>query len=77
LSQFSFDDFKKIVSEQLGLAPAKIEPQSKLIEDLGADSIAMVNIVAEVEVLIDKDLEDLDFDDVVTMQDAYDTLRNA
>ncbi len=71
MSQFSFEQFQKIVGEQLGVDSSKALKEARLIEDLGADSIAMVNIVAEVEAALDKDLEDLDFDDVVTVNDAY------
>ncbi|MCB1042392.1 MAG: acyl carrier protein [Acidobacteria bacterium] len=67
----SMDQFKNIVADQLGIDPKRIQPDSHMMNDLGADSLAMVNIIAEVESQLDVEFDDLDFDEVQTVSDAY------
>jgi len=38
-----FDRVKAIVAEQLGVEPDEVTPQSKFVEDLGADSLDVSN----------------------------------
>lgn len=71
MSEISFDQFKKIVSEQLGIDVARLKEDSHLTDDLGADSIAMVNIVAEVEALLDEEFDEVPFEDIETLGQAY------
>ena len=37
------------LSEQLGIDPAEIRPESNVIEDLGADSLDLVEMLTEME----------------------------
>jgi len=77
MASLKMADFIRIVGEQLGVDPVRISADSHLINDLGANSLAMVNIVAEVEELLDTEYDDLDFDDVHTIQDAFAILGGA
>lgn len=43
------DKIKKMVAEQLGISVSKIEDDSRLIEDLGADSLDMVEMLMKLE----------------------------
>lgn len=45
----TFDKVKKIVSEKLGVPEAKVEEKSAFVNDLGADSLDVVEFVMEVE----------------------------
>jgi acyl carrier protein len=45
----TFDKVKKIVSEKLGVPEAKVEEKSEFVNDLGADSLDVVEFVMEVE----------------------------
>ena len=44
-----FNRFVAIVSDQFGVQPKEILPETRLEEDLGADSLDMTEIVCEVE----------------------------
>lgn len=70
----SMEQFTAIIASQLGLDPARVTAASHMVNDLGADSLAMVNIIAEVEAELDVEFDDLDFDDVQTVNDAYDKM---
>lgn len=43
------DEVKKIVSQQLGVEVASIQEQASFIDDLGADSLAIVELVLALE----------------------------
>ena len=45
----TFEKVKKIVSEKLGVPEAKIEENSSFVNDLGADSLDVVEFIMEVE----------------------------
>lgn len=63
--------FKKLVDildEQLGLDGSKIKPESDIIEDLGADSLDVVEIVMAVEEEIGVEIDDEECERVRTVQ---------
>ena len=45
----TFEKVKKIVSEKLGVPEAKVEEKSSFVNDLGADSLDVVEFVMAVE----------------------------
>ena len=45
----SFDKVKKLLAEQLNIAPDKITMTSKVIDDLGADSLDVVEMLMTLE----------------------------
>jgi acyl carrier protein len=42
-------DLKQIIAEQLGISPARILERHTLVEDLGCDSLLLVEIAMEAE----------------------------
>lgn len=44
-----FEIVKKVIVETLGCEEDKVTPEAKLIEDLGADSLAMVEMIMSLE----------------------------
>ena len=44
-----FENVKSILAEQLGLKADKIKPESKIVEDLGADSLDVVELLMTME----------------------------
>lgn len=71
----NLDKLKVLLIEQLGVQQEKIVPESKLDEDLGADSLDCVEIVMAIEeewgISIDTD----DSDKFKTVQDLLDYLE--
>lgn len=44
-----FEKVSQIIANQLGIEPSEIRPESRLIEDLHADSLDIVELVMDVE----------------------------
>lgn len=63
--------FIEIIGDQAGLNPHAITEKAHLADELGIDSIAMLKIIRAVETEIGREFEDLDFDEVVTVGDAF------
>ena len=45
----SFEKVRKLLAEQLNIAPDKIDLKSRVIEDLGADSLDVVEMLMVLE----------------------------
>ena len=54
------DDVKEVVVEQLDCDPAEVKEDSKFIEDLGADSLDVVELVMALEEKFDIEIPDED-----------------
>lgn len=61
---------KKIVSEQLGVEEAKITPESKFMDDLGADSLDTVELIMQLEDAFDCEIPDEEAEKIVSVGDA-------
>ena len=71
LSEMSLDErISKIIIEQLGAKPAQIVPDASFIDDLGADSLAIVQFVMAIEEAFDIEIPDADADQLQTIGDA-------
>lgn len=65
----------QVVAQELGLKAEDIKSDNKFIDDLGADSIDMVEICMALEEVFETELSDEVFDRVVTVQDLIDLLE--
>lgn len=61
---------KKIVVDQLGVSEDQVTPEAKFIEDLGADSLDLVELVMAFEDEFGSDIPDEDSEKLVTVGDA-------
>lgn len=61
---------KDTLCEYLGVEPYRVKPEAKLVDDLGADSLDMVELVMAVEDAFDTEVLDEEAEQVVTVQDA-------
>ena len=66
---------KKIVVEHLGVEEAKIQSDSKFIDDLGADSLDTVELVMAFEEEFDCEIPDDAAEKIQTVKDAIDFLK--
>ena len=64
-----FEKVKAIIANELGLDPETITMESRLTEDLGADSLDAVEIIMALEEEIGKEIEDSNFQDIKTVGD--------
>lgn len=65
----------EIVTEQLGLSDGEIRPDSSFIEDLGADSLDIVELIMAMEEEFDTEIPDEDAEKIVKVQDAIDYIE--
>lgn len=64
------DKVKEIVSQQLDVDKAQIKEDSAFIDDLGADSLAIVELVLAFEEQFEIDIPDEDTEKIRTVGDA-------
>jgi acyl carrier protein len=64
------DDVKEVVVEQLDCDAAEVKEDSKFIEDLGADSLDVVELVMALEEKFDIEIPDEDAEGILTVADA-------
>ncbi|MBS9778850.1 MAG: acyl carrier protein [Campylobacteraceae bacterium] len=64
------EDVKEVVIEQLNVDPAEVKEDSKFVEDLGADSLDIVELVMALEEKFDIEIPDSDAEKIVTVGDA-------
>ena len=61
---------KAIIVEQLGVDPEKVKLEAKFIEDLGADSLDIVELVMAMEEEFDIEIPDEDAEKLKTVNDV-------
>jgi acyl carrier protein len=75
-----FDRIKKIVVEQLGVEESEVLPSASFVDDLGADSLDLVELIMSLEEEFGKpdqkvEIPDEDAEKIVTVQDAVDYIH--
>jgi acyl carrier protein len=76
-----FDRIKKIVVDQLGVEESEVVPTASFVDDLGADSLDLVELIMSLEEEFGKpdqkvEIPDEDAEKIVTVQDAIDYLND-
>jgi acyl carrier protein len=66
------EEAKEVVAEQLSVDINTITPDSKFIDDLGADSLDIVELVMALEEKFDIEIPDSDAEGIITLQNAVD-----
>ena len=61
---------KDIISEQLGVDPTRVKPEASFIDDLGADSLDIVELVMAMEEEFDLEIPDEDAEKLRTVADV-------
>ena len=64
------DDVKEVVVEQLSVSADEVKEDSKFVEDLGADSLDVVELVMALEEKFDIEIPDDEAEKIVTVGDA-------
>jgi acyl carrier protein len=76
MATFSEDRVKQIIVDQLGVAAEQVTPEASLIDDLGADSLATVELVMALEEAFDIEIPDEDAEKMPTVADAIKYLES-
>jgi len=75
-----FDRVKKIIVDQLGVEESEVTPTAKFADDLGADSLDLVELIMAIEENFSTanqkvEIPDADAEKIVTVQDAVDYIK--
>jgi acyl carrier protein len=65
-----FGQVKDVVAEQLNVEPAEVTEDSSFVDDLGADSLDLVELVMALEDNFDMKIPDEDVEGIKTVGDA-------
>jgi len=66
------DDIKEVVVEQLSVNIDEVKEESKFVEDLGADSLDVVELVMALEEKFDIEIPDEEAEKIQTVKDVID-----
>jgi len=67
---------KQIIVEQLGVDESQVDNSASFVDDLGADSLDIVELVMAFEEAFDIDIPDEDAEKITTVKDAIDYIEN-
>ena len=76
-----FERLKKIVVEQLGVEEGEVVPTASFIDDLGADSLDLVELIMSLEEEFSNptrkvEIPDEDAEKIITIQNAIDYIKD-
>ena len=74
-SEEIFDKVKEIIVEQLGVAENTVTMEASFIDDLGADSLDIVELIMALEEEFDIEIPDSDAEKVVTVEDVVEYIK--
>ena len=67
---------KQIIVEQLGVDEAEVTPTASFVDDLGADSLDIVELVMAFEEAFELEIPDEDAEKITTVKDAVEYIEN-
>jgi acyl carrier protein len=70
------EKIKKIVVEQLGVEEEEITQEASFIDDLGADSLDIVELIMALEEEFDIEIPDGDAEKIATVNDALEYIKS-
>lgn len=70
-----FEKVKGIIVEQLGVADTAVTMEASFIDDLGADSLDIVELIMALEEEFDMEIPDTDAEKVVSVGDVVDYIK--
>ncbi len=65
-----------IIVEQLSVEKEKVVPNASFVDDLGADSLDLVELIMSMEEGFDIEIPDEEAEKIATVQDAIDYVNN-
>ena len=71
-----FDNVKKIIVDQLGVQEASVTKEASFIDDLGADSLDIVELIMALEEEYDIEIPDEDAEKVSTVGDVVEYIKD-
>ena len=75
-SEEVFDKTKEIIVEQLGVAENSVTEEASFIDDLGPDSLEIIELIMALEEDFDIEIPDTDAEKIVTVGDVVDYIKD-
>ena len=72
-----FEKLQKIIAEVLNLSEEEIRPDSTFVDDLGADSLDVFQIIMGIEEEFDIEIPNEEAEKIVTVGDAVEQIKKA
>ncbi|MEE0396591.1 MAG: acyl carrier protein [Lachnospiraceae bacterium] len=72
-----FEKLKKIIAEVLNVDPEEITPESTFMDDLGADSLDVYQIIMGIEEEFDIEVAPEKAEKITTVEEAVDMIKSA
>ena len=67
----------QIIAKQLGIEETDVNAQSSVVEDLGADSLDVVELIMALEEEFDIEIPDTEAEKIINVQNIFDYMENA
>lgn len=71
-----FESVKRIINEQLGLDENEITMDSNFLEDLGADSLELIDLIMALETEFDLEVPEEDIEEIETVGDVVSYIKS-
>ena len=72
-----FEKLQGIIAEVLNLEPEEVTMEATFVDDLGADSLDVFQIIMGIEEELDIEIPNETAEKIVTVGDAVEAIRNA
>ena len=72
-----FEKLQDIIADVLNVQKEEIKPETTFVDDLGADSLDIFQIIMGIEEEFDIEIDNEDAEKIVTVQDAVDQIKKA
>ena len=72
-----FEKLQSIIGEVLNLDPEEITPDSTFVDDLGADSLDLFQIIMGIEEEFDIEIPSEEAEKIISVGDAVEQIKNA
>ena len=72
-----FEKLQKIIADILNYKIEEIKPETRFIEDLGADSLDLFQIILEIEQTFEISISDDQIESITTVSDAVEAIKKA
>ena len=72
-----FEKLQEIIADVLNVQKDEIKPDTTFVDDLGADSLDIFQIIMGIEEEFDIEIDNDEAEKIVTVQDAVDQIKKA
>jgi acyl carrier protein len=70
------EKIKNVIVEQLGVSADEVVPEASFVDDLGADSLDLVELIMVLEEAFEREIPDEDAEKILTVGDAINYIKS-